>query len=137
MELFDITKIIFENHEDWKQVSSFDKKKAFFALNRRFSIKFPLQANVLQHVKINPIDVVDFWFTFLSKSNDKTPYWMYVKGVKKTQEVKEKKSTISKELFNEYCRINEFDRKSVEDAMEFFPEESVKEIKQFEKMIKS
>jgi hypothetical protein len=137
LEFFDIIKIIFENPDGWKDVTSLDKKKIFFAINRRFSINYPMQVNVLQHLKINPVDAMDYWQHFLSNKHNKTPYWMYAKGVKKTQETKEKKINISQELIDQYCRIYEVDKKSIEDALVFFPDETIKELKMCEKMLKN
>jgi hypothetical protein len=137
LELFDILKVIFEKPDEWKNVSSNDKSKNFFILNRRFAINYPLQANILQYLKINPIDVIDFWQHFLRKSYNKTPFWIYTKGVKKTQEIKEKKTNLSKDLIDQYCKVYNIDKKTIRDALEFYPNEITQEIKQFEKMIKN
>ena len=136
MEIFDITKAIFESETNYKEVTNVEKSKNFFMINRMFARKYPQQANILQHIKINSISVVDFWQQFLSKQYNKTPYWMFIKGIKKTQEVKEKKQTISNDIIKEYCKSYKIDRKTVDDALLFFNEEIVKELKIFEKTIK-
>mgnify|MGYP001769798953 CR=1 FL=1 len=136
MEFFDFIHATFSNEYD--NVSNVDKKKHYFLYNRRMAIQFPQQANVLQLLKSNPVAVMDFWHHFLTvkQKYNKAPGWMYTKGVKKTLETKEKKTSISKNLIDEYARINKVDRKSVIDALEFYPEEMQKEIKEFEKIIK-
>ena len=60
---------------------------------------------------------------------------MFIKGVKKTQEVKEKKTTISNDIINKYCTMNNIDKKSVHDALELFGDAMISELKSFEKMI--
>jgi hypothetical protein len=136
MELFDIEKIIFQDHKRWKDVTNGDKKKNFFMLNRFFSINYPLQAQLLQHIKSNPVAVMDFWFDFLSKRYNKIPFWIYIKGVKKSKEVKEKKPThLSKEIIYKYCQTYNLDTKTIQDGMLLFPEATIKEIKEFEKLI--
>ena len=137
MEIFEITKVIFEQPNRWVEVSNLDKKRYFFILNRRFSIAHPLQAQALQHLKIDPVEVMDFWFRFLSKKYDKTPFWMYIKGVKKQEEEKQKKISVSKEAMKEYMRLNRLDSKTMEAALEFGGEEFIKELKIFEKSIKN
>lgn len=134
-ELFDITKIIFERQAEWPTVTNGEKKKFFFALNRRFAIQYPLQAQALQHLKIDQVGVIDFWFNFLSQQYKRTPSWMYTKGVKKAKESKERKQTVNDKTINEYVRQHKIDKKSVIDALEFFPKDMGKELKKFEKVI--
>lgn len=135
-EIFDFINIIFENPEKFKNLSNVEKKKNFFLFTRRMAIQYPMQANALQHVRINPVSTVNFWqyFIRIKQKYTKVPGWMYTKGVKKTQEVKEKIS-VSKSIIEEYARINKIDRKSVEDALTFYPNEMKKELQDFEKMI--
>jgi hypothetical protein len=137
MELFEIEKIIFQEHSRWKEVTNGDKKKNFFMLNRFFSINYPLQAQVLQHIRSNPVAIIDFWFDFLSKRYNKVPFWIYTQGVKKSKKTKEKNPVhVSKELIYHYAQVYNIDVKSITDALNLFPEETIKELKQFEKLIK-
>jgi len=134
MELFDLLNILFSNNNEYSNVSSADKKKHFFMINRRLCINFPLQAQFLQHVKMNEVAAVDFWHSFLIKQYNKTPYWMYTKGVKKTIEQKEK-NTIKESLLREYAAFYNYDYKSVKEAAEIFADEFKKEIVSFQKQI--
>ena len=135
MELFEFTKIIFEKPGEWESITPGEKRKQFFMVNRRFAIQFPMQANALQHLKINQAGVVDFWQHFMQKTYNRTPGWMYTKGVKKAKLDKEKKINVSEKLIDEYARRMSLDRKSIYDALEFYPDLMVKELKQFEKVI--
>jgi hypothetical protein len=135
-ELWDITKIIFEKPGEWPTVTTGEKRKYYFAIQRRFAIQFPMQANALQHLKINQAAVIDFWQHFMKQYNGRTPGWMYTKGIKKAKEVKEKKNHgISEELISSYAIRLGIDRKSIVDALEFYPEKMTKEILSFKKMI--
>jgi hypothetical protein len=136
MELFNFIKVIFTNPNEYSSISLGEKRKQFFMCNRRFAIQFPLQANALQHLKINQAAVVDFWQRFLRKQYKHIPGWMYTKGIKKSQEVKEKKLTVSNDLIKEYCRVYKLDSKTIRDALEFYSNEMIKELKQFENIIK-
>jgi hypothetical protein len=136
MNLFDLIKIIFEDPEAYKEVSNGEKRKNFFMINRRFAIQHPMQAHVLNNLRINQEGVVDIWQRFLRKQYKKTPYWMYTKGVKKAKEKKEKEINIPNAIIEEFAKRNMFDIHSVRDALEFYPEEMKKELKNFEKLTK-
>ena len=135
MEFFDIIKTIFTNPIDYSSITPGEKRKHYFLLNRRFAINFPMQANALQHLKINQSAVIDFWQNFLRKQYKFVPGWMYTKGVKKAQEVKEKKLNISNETIKEYCKYFQVDSKSVKDALQFYENDMINELKQFENML--
>ena len=136
MELFEFLNVLFEKPEEWEQISNLEKKKYFFMITRRMSIQYPMQANALQHLRINPAATVNFWQYFIRVKQKyiKVPGWMYTKGVKKVQEIKEKVS-VSKVLIDEYARLNRIDRKSVEDALIYYNEDMIMELKTFEKII--
>jgi hypothetical protein len=136
MELFDLIKRIFEDPEGYKEASKLDKRKNFFMINRRFSINHPMQANALNGLRINQEEAIDVWQKFMRKLYNKTPYWMYTKGVKKANEEKEKKINISSAVVQDYAKRNMYDQKSVWDALNLFPEKMVKELQEFEKMSK-
>jgi hypothetical protein len=135
MELFEFTKIIFERPGEWPDITPGEKRKQYFMVNRRFAIQFPMQANALQHLKINQAGVVDFWQQFMRKTYQRTPGWMYTKGIKKAKQEKEKKINVSDKLIHEYAKRMTIDLKSVYDALEFYPDLMVKELKHFEKVI--
>lgn len=135
MELFEFTKALFENPGEYNDITPGEKRKQFFMVNRRFAIQFPMQANALQHLKINQVGVVDFWQKFMRKQYQRTPGWMFTKGVKKAVKEKEKKTNVSATLITEYAKRMKIDRKSIEDALEFYPDLMISELKNFEKMI--
>jgi len=136
VEFFDFIKIIFTSPAQYSEISKGDKQKHYFLLNRRFAIQFPEQANALQNLKINQAAVIDFWQVFLRRYYKTIPGWMYTKGVKKAQDVKEKKLTVSDSLITEYCKYTGIDHKSVKDALFFYPQDMIKELKQFENILK-
>lgn len=136
MELFELTKAMFESPAIYADATKGDKRKNFFMIQRRMAINFPIQANMLQNTKINMEATIDFWQQFLRKKYTKTPFWMFITGVKKAKEEKEKKINISSELISQYCRFYGKDPKSIRDALRFYPEQMIKEIKEFDKIQK-
>jgi len=135
IQFFDLINIIFKDPIKYKEISKGVKQQNFFLLNRRFAIQFPMQANALQSLKINQAAVVDFWQNFMRKQYKYTPKWIYTKGVKKAQQVKEKKRSVSNAVIVEYCKWYKIDKKSVIDALDFFPTQMSDELKEFEKLI--
>ena len=136
MELFDFIKILFTDPSEFSSISKGEKRKQYFMVQRRLAINFPMQANALQHQKINQSAVIDFWHNFLRKQFKFVPNWMYVKGIKKSQEIKEKKINVSNELIKEYCKTFKIDPKSIRDALQFYPDKMVAELKEFENILK-
>ena len=88
---FEVSKIIFESPAQYRDLTKGDKRSNFFILQRRFAINFPIQAQLLQHIRINMESVIDWWQRFLRKQYQKTPYWMYQQGVKRIKKKKRKK----------------------------------------------
>ena len=127
---------MFEDPIAYEEVGRGEKRKNFFMINRRFAIQHPMQAQALNTLRINQEGAVDIWQRFLRKQYKKTPFWMFTKGVKKAKEVKEKKINIPTEVIEEYAKRHRLDLQSVWDALEFFPKEMSKELKDFEKLSK-
>jgi|GEM_PF-2040999 len=133
MDPFELIKIIFENPEKYKTINSGDKRKNFFIVQRRFAIKYPLQCQSLQHIRINDVAVIDFWQNFIIKQYNKVPYWMYTKGVKKSNEKREKELNIKDSIIKEFSVYYNYDIKSVKEALKVYPNEMKKELNDFQK----
>jgi len=132
MELFDLLNVIFKDPDEYANVSKLDKKRNFFMIQRRLAIGHPLQAHVLNNIKINPEQAVDIWQRFMFRQyKGKLPGWMFIKGVKKVKKNEEKKVNITNKDLIEFAKLNRYDIKSVRDAVKFFPKELKKEIDQF------
>jgi hypothetical protein len=137
MELFELTKAIFESPAAYSDATKGDKRKNFFMIQRRMAINFPIQAHLLQHIRINMEATIDWWQRYIrSKKYPRTPGWMFIQGVKKNQEKEEKKTKISLETISEYCRFYQKDPKQIKDAIRFYPGEMQKEMNEFQKMLK-
>jgi hypothetical protein len=136
MELFELTRIMFEDPEAYKEATKGDKRKNFFIIQRRMAIQHPMQANVLNGLKINQEEAIDVWQRFLRKKYKKTPFWMYTKGIKKVKEEKEKKINISTQVVEDYAKKYKIDLKSVWEALDMFPKKMKKELQDFEKINK-
>ena len=136
MELFDLTKAMFGDTNNYSEAAKGDKRKNFFMVQRRMAIQHPMQAHAFNGVNVNQEAAIDIWYRFLRKQYSKTPFWMYTKGVKKAKEEKEKKINIPSAVVVEYAKFYGYDLKSVWDALDMFPKDIAKEIKEFEKLNK-
>ena len=100
-ELFEMIRMMFEQPKKFADISNYDKSKYFFMMNRFFAIKFPIQAAMFNHRKINPGEAVQVWADMLRPLFNSTPSFIFesLKKTKKAKKVKLKhkveESTIS------------------------------------------
>ena len=137
MELFDFIKLLFtKNDTVWNELTDHEKSKHFFMCNRFMSIKFPIQANSLQHYRVYTPAVIDYWRKTMSKLHSSQPGWIFAKTKKKEKEEK-KLELPSKEMQLWYCSKNEMSLREFEDSVKFFGQSFIKEIKDLEKILKA
>jgi hypothetical protein len=137
IQLFDYIKLVFSKDEKaWSSLKSTDKSRNFFMLNRFMCIKYPVQANVLSHYRINPESVSDYWHRSMSALHGSSPSWIYAKTKKKNEETK-KLDLPSPEMIQWYCERNEMSRRDFNENVKFFGENFLGEIRQLEKILKS
>lgn len=132
-KLFDFMKILFERPELYKKLKKHDKSRHFFMCQRFMSINAPVQANYLQHIKINPSEVIDYWQSMMTKLYSKVPSWMYIKTAKKKDSVN-KKTNLKESTINEFAKKFGYEIRDVKQAITFFGDDMIKEIKQFERV---
>lgn len=133
-KLFDFIKILFTRPDLYKKLKSYEKAKHYFMVQRFMSINFPIQANAIQHLKVNPSEVMDYWHRALTKMFNRVPGWMYTKTKKAKNKAKNKH--VPEEIIQEYCYRMKYSKRQVNDAIEMFGEPMINELKQFEKLIK-
>ena len=134
MDLFDIIKKIFDRNSKWDAIKTYDKSKNFFMINRFMSINFPMQANMFNNRHIVSSSAVDSWKDVLNRLFTKPPSWMYTK-TKKKETIGSKKQP-EKSTMLKWMILNSLSQKDFESMMEIMPEETIKEILGFEKMLK-
>jgi len=129
--LFETLNALFSNKEYINNLTKESIKQNIFMINRRIAIKYPLQAQVFNNNKINSYDVLKFWSDFLY-TGQRPPGWIYTAGAVKSQAKKDSKKEISASLIKQYCNYYNYSLKDIEACMKFYPEETIKEIKDFE-----
>jgi hypothetical protein len=117
MQLFDYIKVLFGKDKDWDKVSNYDKSRNSFMCNRFFSIKFPIQANLFNMLKTDPVGQAEAWRIVASKFN-KVPGFIYTK-VKK--QPKEKEWIPDPSAVELYMKFNEIGRREFTEALQYNP----------------
>jgi len=117
MKLFEYINVMFSSPNKWSQLKAYDKVKNSFMINRFMSIKFPIQANLFNKLKIDSVGVAESWRMVASKFN-RVPGWIYTR-VRKTK--KEKVWEPTQEAIDFYLKINEIGKREYEEAMKFYP----------------
>lgn len=134
MELFETINAMFANPAAFEKTSLHERGRHFFMVNRLFSIKFPVQAQFLNHTKIHPGNAVTYWSETVGKMFSKTPGWMYVK-TKKAREEKAKAQPINEATIKYYCQKNQCSRRDVEDAMRLVGQPFLDELISLQKLL--
>lgn len=100
-------------------------RQNIFMVLRRLAIKYPIEANVFNDGKSNAFDVLKFWSDFLYNGVS-VPRWTYTSGAAKS---KVSKSDVTQDQIRLYKKHYGVTNKEFDDAMRFFPEEMITEIK--------
>ena len=135
---FDIINKMFTNHEAFMKFSDLDLSRNYFIINERMSIQYPMQAQVFNHYKINPAQVIRCWETFIRiQGYNRVPGFIYAKGKKKSAEENYKNfKKIPDKTLSSYAAKRNFSVKDVKFALEIYPEQVHKDIEKYEKELK-
>ncbi len=132
MKLFDYIKVLFGSHSEWDNLKSYDKSKNSFMTNRFMSIKFPIQANMFNALRTDPLGAAESW-RMVSQKFNRTPGWIYTKVKKKS---KDKIWEPSQDTIDFYLKINEIGERELREAMKYDPTATIETLKRIEKQIK-
>lgn len=119
MKLFDYINVIFSaNNAKWEEISELDMARNAFMLNRLMSIKFPIQAQMLNIMKISPVGQAQTWRN-IAKQFKRTPGFIYTK-TKNMSSDKTKK--LNEDAVTMYMKFNEIGETEFKDAYRFNPD---------------
>lgn len=134
MELFDLLNSMFSKRDEFNKTSLHERGRHNFMVNRFMAIKYPVQAQFLNHTKIHPGNAVTYWADTVGKMFSRTPSWMFVK-TKKEKEKKAAAQPVNDATIRYYCQKNMCSRRDVEEAMKMFGEPFIQELAQLQKLI--
>lgn len=133
--LFTIINALFSDKEYINSLTDADLAANCFMINRRLAIKYPMQAQVFNHLKINPVDVVKFWSDYLY-TGGRCPGWVYTPGAAKSKSKLESKHKLTNAQIENYALKKDCNKKTVKIAIDMFGDEMIDEILDYEKFIK-
>lgn len=119
MKLFDYIKVLFGRDQQWNKLKGYDKSKNSFMTNRFMSIKFPIQANLFNSLKIDPAGQAEAWRLVSSKFN-RVPGFIYTK-VKKSAKQKAKEWNPNPKALELYMKFNEIGEREYKEALKHNP----------------
>ena len=134
-KLFDFINIMFTDKKQFDKLKGYEKARHFFMVSRFMSIQNPVQANYLQHLKVNPTEAINYWQTTMNRLYTRVPSWMYIK-TKKAKQAAKKTKFVEEATIKEYCERLGYSRRQINEALEFFPEKMTEELKSFERLRK-
>ena len=137
---FDILNMMFDDIGLFDTLPDKTLEDNYFLLNRRFAIKYPMQAAQFSRMGINEAWVLRFWRVFIrAKENCMygPPKFLYTAGAKKQKESKAKVGidAFDEDVINQYMIRYELSRKDFQDMLEFCNTETVADVERFWKTI--
>ena len=133
MKLFDYIKVLFGKDAQWEKTSNYDKSKNSFMTNIFISIKFPIQGNMFNTLKIDPVGQAESWRLISSKFN-RVPGFIYTK-VKKSAKQKAKEWNANPKALELYMKFNEIGEREYKEALKYNPSEVQSSIDKLEKQM--
>lgn len=133
MKLFDYIKVLFGKDEQWDKVTNYDKSRNSFMTNRFMSIKFPIQANMFNSLKIDPVGQAEAWRLVSSKFS-RVPGFIYTK-VKKSPKQKAKEWNPNPKALELYMKFNEIGEREYREALKYNPSQVQSSIDILEKQM--
>lgn len=121
--LFELINALFVSKDYVYGITDETAKQNLFMVLRRLAIKYPVEANVFNDSKVNPRDVIRFWSDYLYCGV--APKWIYTSVTQK----KRSKDDITSADIKLYKSHYDVTDAQFEDAMRFYPNELIKEIK--------
>ena len=78
MQLFDYIKVLFGNDQGWDELNGYDKSRNSFMTNRFLSAQWPIQANLFNTLRTDPVGQAEAWRLVARKFN-RVPGFIYTK----------------------------------------------------------
>lgn len=122
--LFDLINALFTSREYVYNVTEETARQNLFMILRRIAIKYPLEMNVFNDSKVNPLDTIKFLSDYLYCGT--VPKWVYT-SVKSSK--KKSKDDITKDDITLYKSLYDLTDKDISDLLRFHNDEVIQDIK--------
>lgn len=115
MQLFDYIKVLFGSDQGWDDLNGYDKSRNSFMTNRFMSAQWPVQANLLNALRTDPVGQAEAWRMVARKFN-RVPGFIYTKVSKgKT----EKQWTPDPKALEFYLKVNQIGMREFNEALKW------------------
>lgn len=125
--LFDMIDSIFVDRFAYKKYTKECIKQNAFMINRIMSIRYPVEAMLLDRQFTSPYAMYYLWNSMLCNGRRKE-MWVFTKGSKKAKNETNDDKLFSENDINAYCVYYGIERKMFDDAMRFFRDELVADV---------
>ena len=122
--IFELINAIFASKEYVYSITEETASQSLFMVLRRLAIKYPVEMNVFNYSNVNALDTIRFLSDYLFCGS--VPKWVRT-SVKSSK--KKSKDDITKQDINLYKSVYDVTDSQFEDAMKFFPNELIAEVK--------
>ncbi len=122
--IFELINAIFASKEYVYGITEETARQSLFMVLRRLAIKYPVEMNVFNYSNVNALDTIRFLSDYLFCGS--VPKWTRT-SVKSSK--KKSKDDITKQDINLYKSVYDVTDSQFEDAMKFFPDELIAEVK--------
>lgn len=122
--IFELINAIFASKEYVYEITEETARQSLFMVLRRLAIKYPVEMNVFNYSNVNALDTIRFLSDYLFCGS--VPKWVRT-SVKSSK--KKSKDDITKQDINLYKRVYDVTDSQFEDAMKFFQDELIAEVK--------
>lgn len=113
MQLFDYIKVLFGNDQGWDRLNGYDKSRNSFMTNRFMSIQWPIQANLFNSLRTDPVGQAEAW-RIVARKFSRVPAFIYTKVSKSKTE---KQWTPDPKALEFYLKVNEIGMREFNEAL--------------------
>ena len=121
--------VIFKNKNKYKNITTEEKEKNFFILNRKFAYQYLNKSMFFNKKDIDRALAMDIWFNSFNNTRG-IPSWYWQSSIKKTKNTKKKIPDKDFKLLTEKLDLNE---KDVNFLLKYYDDDVKSTIKRLKK----
>ena len=131
---FDILDMMFKEPHRFDALPDNQLEQFAFILNRRFALKYPMQAAQFSKTGINQAWVLRSWAIFLRRVEGTrgVPRFLYTKKAEESKKIGI--DAFDDELIRDYMKRYELSKADFKDMLQFFNEETIAHVERFFKI---
>jgi hypothetical protein len=131
---FDILDMMFKEPQRFDALPDTQLEQFAFILNRRFALKYPMQAAQFSKMGINQAWVLRSWAIFLRRVEGTrgVPRFLYTKKAEESKKIGI--DAFDDELIRDYMKRYELSKADFKDMLQFFNEETIAHVERFFKI---